>query len=155
MTGFLWRHTMNPLIKKLEEKEIEEVYRMGVQVPQFSVDDRASHTFWQKDNLRMFAEQGFSVVIHDEEKIVGFLLAAYQPVTNKLTWENMYLLQEYRRRGLAQQCFQISWKLAQEAGARVAEGLVELNNIPSQNMLKRLGFENAGKYHWMLMFSSK
>lgn len=141
---------MNPLIRKLESKDIERVYNLGIIVPEFSVKDKEDHRFWSKDTLEKFVNQGLSLVIEDQSTIVGFLLAVYQPITQKLTWENMYLDSAYRMKGLAEDCFQKTWETAQKKGAIVAESLVALNNLPAQKMFKRLGFTSAGNYRWML-----
>ena len=134
-----------------EKKDVERVYDLGINVPEFSVDKE--HKFWLKETLERFAEQGFSFVVEDVSSLVGFLLAVYQPVTRKLTWENMYLSHEYRSQGLAEECFNKSWTLARENGALIAEGISEAYNSPSRKMLERLGFQNAGTYNWMLKFS--
>lgn len=141
---------MNSLIRKLESRDIERVYDLGMNVPEFSVKDKTDHKFWSKDILERFVNQGLSLVIEDESSVVGFLLAAYQPITQKLTWENMYIDTSYRKRGLAEACFQKTWEMAQKEGAIVVEGLVKSNNFTSQRMLKRLGFNSNGNYQWML-----
>ena len=141
---------MNPQIRKIESRDIKRVYDLGMEVSEFAANDEANHRFWSQETLERFVEQGLSFVVDDKELVVGFLLAVYQPVTQKLTWENMYLSSEYRKQGLAESCFQESWALAQKKGAKVAEAIVAYNNIPSQRMLERLGFNNAGDYKWML-----
>ncbi len=141
---------MNPLIRKFESKDIEKVYNLGIAVPEFSAKDEANHGFWSKDTLEKFIAQGFSLVVEDNNSVVGFLLAVYQPITQKLTWENMYLNPAYQKKGFAENCFNRSWEIAQKEGAIAVEGLVASNNIPSQKMLKRLGFKSAGDYQWML-----
>ena len=152
MIGFLWRLTMNPQIRKLEYRDIDRVYDLGMRVPEFSAKDKEEHKFWPKETLERFANQGLSFVTEDEGLVVGFLLSAYQPVTQKLTWENMYIEPNYQRRGLAETCFKESWSEAQRAGAIMAEGIVASNNLPPQKMLTRLGFNRAGDYQWMLKF---
>ncbi|MDP1694542.1 MAG: GNAT family N-acetyltransferase [Candidatus Woesearchaeota archaeon] len=115
----------------------------------------SEHAFWPLDTLDRFVEEGLSFVVEeaDNTQLVGFLLAAYQPVTRKLTWENMYLSPGYRRRALADACFYQSWSIAQQRGAIMAEGIVNVTNDASQKMLQRLGFQTAGTYSWMLKFS--
>lgn len=141
---------MNPQIRKIESKDIESVYTLGMAVPEFSTKDEADHRFWPKETLERFVDQGFSLVIEDNKIVVGFLLTAYQPVTKKLTWENMYLDLSYQKRGLAETCFNRSWELAQKEGAIVAECVVASDNISAQKMCKRLGFSSVRDYKWML-----
>lgn len=141
---------MNPQIRKIESRDTDQVYALGIKVPEFSANDGGDHRFWPKDTLERFVEQGLSLVIEDQNSIVGFLLAVYQPITQKLTWENMYIDPKYQRRGLAEVCFTQSWETAQKKGATVCEGIVASTNPPSQKMLKRLGFVSAGDYQWML-----
>lgn len=141
---------MNPLIRKFESKDIEKVYGLGMAVPEFSVKDETDHRFWSKDTLEKFVDQGLSLVIEDQSLVVGFLLTVYQPITQKLTWENMYINPAYQKMGLAENCFQKTWEMAKKKGAIMAEALIASNNIPAQKMCGRLGFKGAGNYQWML-----
>jgi len=146
---------MNLIIRKLESKDIEKVYTLGIAIPEFSAKDEANHIFWAKDTLERFVDQGLSLVIEDQNSIVGFLLAVYQPITQKLTWENMYIEPAYQKRGLAEDCFQKTWEMARKEGAIVAEALVASDNLSAQKMCKHLGFNSAGDYQWMLKWKDK
>ena len=94
---------MNPQIRSLQKRDVEAVYTLGVSVSEFATDEE--HRFWPRDTLERFAEDRLSFVVEDGSDIVGFLLAAYQQVTRKLTWENMYISEEYRGRSLPEKCF--------------------------------------------------
>ena len=152
MIEFLWKCNVNPQIRKLQYSDIGGVYDLGMKVQEFSAKDQEEYRFWSKSTLERFVSQGLSFVIEDEDSIVGFLLSAYQPITQKLTWENMYIEPAYQKRGLAEVCFKESWSKAQKDGATIVEGIVASNNLPAQKMLKRLGFSSAGDYQWMLKF---
>ena len=141
---------MNPQIRKLQYGDIDRVYDLGMKVPEFSKKDEAGHRFWPKSALERFANQGLSLVIEDQNLVVGFLLAVYQPITQKLTWENMSIDSLYQNRGLADECFKRTWEMAKEKGAIFVEGLVASDNLSAQKMLERLGFKSAGDYLWML-----
>ena len=141
---------MNPRIRKLQCEDVDRIYDLGMNIPEFSAKDEFGHRFWPKSTLELFVKQGLSFVVEDERLVIGFLLAVYQPITQKLTWENMYLAPSYQRRGLAEDCFQKSWEIAKNKGATIVEAIVASSNIPSQKMCKRLGFNNAGDYQWML-----
>ncbi len=141
---------MNPQIRKLQHEDIDRVYDLGIQVPEFSIKGEAEHRFWPKDTLERFVSQGLSLVIEDQSLIVGFLLAVYQPITQKLTWENMYIVPAYQNKGLADDCFQKTWEMAKKEGVIVAEALLASDNFSAQKMFGRLGFKSAGDYYWML-----
>ena len=141
---------MNPQIRSLRKEDINQVYVLGLEVAEFAAD--TEHTFWPKETLERFTEDGLSFVVEDNSVIVGFILSVYQPVTRKMTWENMYLSQEYRGRGLAERCFNESWQVAQKRGAVIAEAINEENNLSAQRMCQRLGFRNAEAHYWMLKF---
>ena len=57
---------MNPQIRKLESRDIDRVYDLGMRVPEFSVKDETEHRFWPKETLEKFSNQGLSLVIEDE-----------------------------------------------------------------------------------------
>lgn len=139
---------MAPEIRKLEGRDVEQVYGLGTKVREFSAVDAR---FWPKDTLERFAEDGLSFVV-DDSRIVGFLLAAYQPVTRKLTWENMYLEKNYRGQGLAEKCFNLCWEEAQKRGAIFIDYVAPSETVLSIKMGEKLGFKSAGNYNWMLKF---
>ncbi len=143
---------MNPVIRMFEYKDIERVYDLGIRVQEFSINKSEKYRFWPKETLERFVKDRLSLVIEDDNLVVGFLLSVYQSVTKKLTWENMYIEPAYRERELAANCFQKIWDLALERGANVAGCIVASDNIPPQMMLEKLGFINAGNFHWMLKF---
>jgi len=141
---------MNPQVRNFRKEDVDRVHDLGTVVAEFAAD--VEHKFWPKDTLERFAEDGLSFVVEDNSTIVGFILSVYQPVTRKLTWENMYLSKPYRGMGLTEECFNRSWTAAQNIGATIAEAINEANNLSAQRMCKRLGFQDAGTYHWMLKF---
>ena len=145
---------MNPYIRHLERADVPIIVDLGRNVPEFTVDNK--HSFWPIDTLDRFVEEGLSFVVEERAntQIVGFLLAAYQPVTRKLTVEDVYISPNYRRKFLADACFHQSWSIAKYRGAVMAEALVKIENSPSRKMFERLGFQNVGTYSWMLQFSS-
>ncbi len=145
---------MNPQIRKLQPKDIDRVYDLGMKVPEFSANVKSKHQFWSKDTLERFVNEDFSLVIEDEDLVIGFLLAVYQPITQKLTWENMYIEPAYQKKGLAKACFEKSWNEAQRKGAIIAECVVSISNHSAQKTCKRLGFNNAGDYQWMIKFKT-
>jgi len=144
---------MNPLIRHLERKDVIPVHALGNKVPEFSADNE--HAFWPLDTLERFADNGLSFVVEEEEttQIVGFFLAAYQPVTRKCTVENVYLSPQYRGMSLADACLHDIWCVAQRRGAVMLESIVATSNHASQRMFERRGLQTAGTYHWMLQFS--
>ncbi len=142
---------MAPKVRSFEARDVARVHEMGITVPEFAAGPE--HRFWPQATLERFAEQGLSCVVEDATDVVGFLLASYQPITEKLTWDNMYLASGYRGQGLADVCFQESWRRAQLQGAKIAESWIARDNDPSQKMLKRLGFQDCGTYRWMLKFA--
>ena len=145
-----------PLIRNFEKQDINQVYQLGITVSEFEVNlpGRPKFIFWSRETIERIFDQGFSCVVEENKNIEGFLLATFQPVTRKLTWENMYLSPNYRNRGLVYQCFQRVWRRAEYYNVEFAEGIMAPDNLPSSRMLGNLGFASAGLYHWMLKIPS-
>lgn len=139
---------MTPLIRKMFPSDAQQVHALGGNIEEFRTVPGSSNCFWPIETLEAIAEKEIAYVVEDHEKIVGFLIATYQPTTHKLTWENIYIQPKYRGKGIFNQCWTHAEKEARTRGATYVCGLVEENNIQSQKMLEKEGFTKGKKYIW-------
>lgn len=137
----------DPSIMPLSREDVPKVSHWGRSVSAFEC-------FWPEETLYRFVEDGLSYGIYAEgPTLVGFALATYQPITRKLTWENLYIDPLYRGKGLGQKAFQKIWEVGRRRGALVAEGIVKGKNKSSERMLLALGFQLTGHCRWYHKFS--
>lgn len=91
---------MNINIRKLEETDVEEILVMGLKEKSFSTE---SGSFWTKKQLIEWlkSEDDLLLVAEVDKKIIGFSLFACHVPTKKVTWENLYVVTEYRKNKVA------------------------------------------------------
>ena len=130
------------IILPLKPRDIPQVLEWGKREPAFM-------GFWSEDILHNFVEDGLSRGIYLEHReIIGFVLATYQPITHKLTWENAYVNRGYRGTDSALRAFEEVWGEAKKRGALFAESLVKAGHYSPERMLSRAGFTSQGEFLW-------
>ena len=129
-------------VMPIRTSDISQIMVWGINTPAFN-------GFWPEEVIHNFVKDGLSRGIYiGGPTIIGFVLAAYQPITKKLTWENAYLEPNYRKLDLGVIAFSEVWKEAVQRGATFAEGLVEHSNHNPERILLKSGFKDLGLYHW-------
>src|SRR3990167_7987834 len=90
-----------PYIRRMIPKDVEEVYNMGKNTPEFAVSDTSS--FWEKIELERWTRENLDDVLLVAEmngKIVGFVLTKYHRATRVGGFIDLLVKDEYRRRGI-------------------------------------------------------
>ncbi len=137
---------MNLTIANLKAEDIPQIMKFGGNHPAFE-------GFWSEETIERFVEDGLSRGIYCEERtLIGFVLATYQPITRKLTWENAYVAPEYRKLNLALDAFQQVWQEGRKRGALFAEAIVKAENTNPERILLKAGFTSRGEHLWYHKF---
>ena len=79
-------------ISKIEVKDIDEIYDIGISIKDFSADG-GKNCFWPKETLNniITSEQDIGLKIKIADKIVGFCLVMIHSSTKKAYLENFYV----------------------------------------------------------------
>lgn len=136
-------------IRKLESADIDQVYELGNLKDEFTTENGS---FWSKEQLESWgkSESDIMLVAESEGKIVGFSLYAQHIPTKKVTWENMYVLPEYRKLGIGSALIENSLEKLKELGCKYVMCCI---NSTDQNQfaeyLKKFGFKIYGNVLWV------
>lgn len=86
-------------------------------------------------------EQGLSLGIYDDEKLVGIAIAEKQAWNRTLwVWE-FHIDPEYQQRGMGKQLMQALAEIGKQAGCRVMVCETQNTNVPAIRFYRKMGFE--------------
>jgi len=147
-------------IQSMDERDIGKVHELGIGEDRFRLGDNCGG-FWSKDILKDWVNSETDVAlvarvvsslpeeVRDFDDVSRFLLMAYHPVLRKATFENAFIVEEYRGLGLARMMYEEAQKRVGDLGARFVCSYVETDNSQGKRFLESVEFSNSGKFNWM------
>lgn len=97
------------------------------------------------------ANKGFYLVVEDEGKVAANLMITFEwsDWRNSTIWwiQSVYVVKEYRRKGLYKALYEETKKRAKEAGVKVIRLYVEQENKVAQKTYENLGMQHS--YYYM------
>ena len=95
----------------------------------------------QETNYSRVVEQGLSLGVYEEDRLVGIAIAEKQEWNRTLwVWE-FHIDMEYRQRGLGRQLMNRLEKVGKENGCRVMVCETQNTNVPAIRFYRSVGFE--------------
>lgn len=93
-----------------------------------------------KDELDSFLEKNYPIYVADlDGKIIGYLVCR---IEDKTVWaEALYVLPEFRRKGIGSSLYQKAEKLAEEMGNETVYNWIHPNNEKIINFLEQRGYD--------------
>jgi ribosomal protein S18 acetylase RimI-like enzyme len=137
------------IIRKLEKSDIDTVVKQGLTESAFNTESGA---FWTKEQLESWSESKDDVLLVAEinEEVIGFALFASHTPTKKVTWENLYVLPEYRKMGIAKALTEGGLHKIKELGHKYV--MLCANSDDNESFLKFMetfGFKVGPKVLWV------
>ena len=141
-------------IRKMKIEDVETVFNLGVKEERFNVSKQKKEAFWAKEQLTSWVKKNKDVLLiaEDNGKIVGYALSAYHAPTGKATFENLYVIEEYRSKGVGRELTECLIKELKKCGATYICALVEQDNLPIIKCLEKPGFVRGKDFTWMEFF---
>jgi ribosomal protein S18 acetylase RimI-like enzyme len=138
-------------VRPMRLDDISSVYGLGRDIEEFRVCESAG-AFWPVSIIEALvnSENDITLVAEDEETIVGFLIVTNHIPTKKATFENMYIVPDYRGKGVASRLYNEAEKRIRNLGMRYICGFVEAGNEKSLGYLRKNGFIQGKTYHWLI-----
>ena len=133
---------------------VKDVQTIGLYIK----DDRFNccefRDFWTEEELRDWIENVDDITLgyFVEEELVGFCLSHCNKKISKVYIENIFVAPQFRRQGIATQLLA---SLLDECKKAYADeifryiALVEKNNIPAIESLKKAGFNIGETMYWI------
>ena len=137
------------IIRRLVEEDVNEVYELGLEREEFTTE---SGSFWSPVQLKAWSESKSDVVLvaEDEGKIIGFSLYAQHIPTGKVTWENLYVLPEYRKSGAGSALIERGMEELGDLRCKYVMCCVNANDQTHfAEYLKKFGFKIYGSVLWV------
>ncbi len=146
----LMLNNMNFIIRRMREEDTDQVYSLGFVAQEFRFNQEAS--FWTRDRLRSWCKspEDLLLVAESDNEIAGFSLYACHRPTGKVTWENLYVSEKYRKNGVGQELILKGISMLREMGYSY---IVLQNHNDDQERfaryLKKFGFKRGPMVMWM------
>ena len=136
-------------IRKIQNKDINKIYQLGIDEKEFEVSE--DMLFWSKKQLKKWISSNDDVLLvaEDNKKIVGFIMSAIHKPTQKVTIENIYVVEEYRKKGLAKKLLNETLKIFRKKGIKFINAFVDDKNTASFNFFKKNNFKVFSKFYWV------
>ncbi len=137
-------------IRRMQLGDMAHVYEMITKRKEdFSVSDISYG--WTKEQLErcINIEDDVLLVAEDEENVVGFVTSQYHKPTGKVTIENVYVAEEYRKRGIGSRLMNECIKQLKEKGATYACAMVKTDNKQTIEFLESVGFNRGYDFTWV------
>jgi len=139
------------MVRQMHLDDVVSVYELGRTVEEFKVSE-STDAFWPISIIEdlVNSENDITLVAEDEKNIVGFLIVTNHILSKKATFENMYILPDYREKGIASRLYNEAEKKMCDLGMKYVCSYVEERNEKTLNYLKKCGFIIGKDYHWLV-----
>lgn len=118
---------------QLEEIELSETY-----IKKWNMTTESLETFAN------VIEQGYSLAIYNNDKIIGFCLLSFHGWNNSMWIENIRISEKHMRKGIGQKLIASSIEIAHNKSARILGLEVQNTNYPAIQFYKKCGFQISG-----------
>lgn len=137
------------LIRKMEPRDGDDVYSLGINQKEFSSENGS---FWTKEQLEKWCQSQSDILLVAEKDniIVGFSLYAAHTPTGKVTCENLYVDQAARGLGIAGALIEEGLKRIKELGYPYVMFCVNAKDRESfASFLEKYGFKKGAEVLWV------
>lgn len=136
----------------MQRSDVKLVYDIGMKAEEFAISETSR--FWAKEQLYKWIDSKDDVLLVAEEnrEIIGYVTSQLHTPTGKATIENVYVDEQYRRRGTGSDLIQECLKQLEERGATYVCGMVKLKDRLTTEFLKSLGFNKGYDFVWMEIY---
>ena len=108
--------------------------------------------FWNETEIKNWLsdESDYCIGAYYNNEIIGFCLTHYHAQVNKVHLENIFVVENYRRKGIAKKMLKEVFGFYNKLGKRIRYiGLVNTNNDNAVCMLKNMDFIIGEKMFWV------
>jgi L-amino acid N-acyltransferase YncA len=137
-------------IRSATLRDIDEIVKMGNLVDKFQVSKEVV-TFWPKSILIkcMKSKTNPILVAEENEKIIGFIIANYNPNFKKAVLENIFIRKEYRRKDTGKLLLKFALEELSKLGCEYVCALCEEKNNVAIDFCIKNGFNRGINCVWV------
>ena len=137
-------------IRKMQESDLKTIHDIGVKVEGLAVSETIR--FWTKQKLYGWVTNNKDdelLVAEDKGKVIGFIMSIFHNPTRIAIIDNLYVAEEYRRRGIGKDLVKECLKRLKERGLRYIYVTVKKDNKAAIEFFKSLEFNKGYDFVWM------
>jgi len=133
-------------IRRASQNDVSAIWDLGKNVTSFETAEDIV-TFWPKSILENCIDKRdvLILVAEKENEIIGFFIVNINLSLKKAELENMYVIEEYKHKGIGQALLQ---KALEEVTQMGVENVCAMAS-DAVDFLQRNGFTKGNQFHWM------
>ena len=137
---------MNYSIRLANQNDVDTIWELGKNINEFETSEDIV-MFWPKSILKDCINKSdvMILVAENEDKIIGFYIININLSFKKAELENMYVINEYRHKGIGKALLNRSLDKLSEIGI---ENVCALSD-DAVDFLVRNGFSKGNQFYWM------
>lgn len=136
-------------IRRLSKCDVKDV---SLYLRHYYFDCGTIDDYWNEDEIGAWISDhsDYCIGAFWADTLIGFCLTHYHKATNKVHLENIFVVEQYRRNGVAQRLLYdiVSYYSNKSKMIRFV-GMVDLDNIKSQKLLETNNFIKGRPMYWM------
>jgi len=137
-------------IRLAELEDIDKIVKLGNNVDEFKVSEKVV-SFWPKKVIESCINSKNEIIIISEveEQIIGFLIVNYNPTFSKAVFENVFVIEEFRNKGIAKKMLDLATKKLKENNCKYICSLVDINDNQGIGFYLKSGFNKGIDCVWL------
>ena len=137
------------IIEKMALGDVPTVLRLGTNIEAFQVAEE--DCFWSQGQLEAWvkADEDVLLVAKEDAEVVGFTLSTLHKPTGKVTWENLYVLPDFRSKGVGGRLIDELLLELKHRGASYLCGYIRAENLGEISYFKHRGFDIGHNFAWL------
>lgn len=141
-----------PTFRHLELRDLDIVYESGIREEAFEV--APGSRFWSKETLGHWIKNQENDVLLGAEvdgRLAGYALAKIHHPTGEAALDNLYVLEEFRERGVAKDLLKECARRLREKGAKYLGAITKPHNETVMRIFQRAGGQIGHTFVWLDM----
>jgi ribosomal protein S18 acetylase RimI-like enzyme len=137
-------------IRKAKKSDIDKINKIGNNVNEFRVSEKVV-TFWPRNILLdlIKSKTGLILVAEENEDVLGFVIANYNPTFRKAIIENIFVQEKYRKQDIGKRLLTSLLKQLKSIGCEYVCTLVESKSSRAIDFYIENNFKEGIECVWL------
>lgn len=136
-------------IRKGRKSDFQKLWKILTKAPELQSDPKGEtyDKYWLNDVLNS-TRDNLVLIVEDKDKFVGFAIVHYLKGVKQSIINDIFVIEEYRKKGVASKLIEECEKDAKKQGFEYVTGLVRTNNKKMQKLQEKLGYKKGNKFYF-------
>ena len=136
-------------IRKAKTSDFQLLWKVLNETPELQSDSDGDtyDKMWLKEVLSS-SKENLVLIGEENKKFIGFAIVHYLRSVKQSLINDLFVVKEYRKKGIASMIMRECEKDAQEKGFRYITGFVRTTNKKMQKLKEKLGYKKGNSFYF-------